>query len=357
VKQKIRLGILFGGRSAEHEVSLVTARNVYEALDKSKYNVELIGIDKKGGWHLASPDQLRLASTNVANAVLPAFTESLQVTPYSQEKSVVSTDVRQEIGHLDVVFPLLHGPYGEDGTVQGLLKLMNIPFVGADVLGSAVGMDKDVMKRLLRDAGIPIVNFLMFYRHEQDKISFKNVVDKLGLPLFVKPANLGSSIGVTKVSLEKEFEKALDNAFMHDRKILIEQGITAREIECSVLGNEKKTASVPGEIIPQHEFYDYDAKYIDTNGARFEIPAHLSEKQIKEVRESSIRACEALCVDGMARVDFFLDKATGKIYLNEINTIPGFTSMSMYPKLWEASGIGYAELLDQLIQLALENHN
>ena len=356
MKRKIKVGLLFGGRSSEHEVSLVTARNVYEALDKDKYDVELIGIDKKGGWHLTTPSQLRLASQTVATAILPAFSDSVQVAP-SAEKSLVSTNTQEEIGQLDVVFPLLHGPYGEDGTVQGLLKLMGIPFVGADVLGSAVGMDKDVMKRLLRDAGIPIAKFFVFQKKDEANISFSSIIRELGLPFFVKPANAGSSIGVSKVKLEEDFRKAINEAFIHDRKILIEEGISAREIECSVLGNEEKIASVAGEIFPTHEFYDYEAKYIDDNGARLEIPAQISPEKIKEIQELAIRACEVLCIDGMARVDFFLDKETDEIYLNEVNTIPGFTSISMYPKLWEASGLSYSELINRLIQLALERQN
>lgn len=351
--QKIRVGLLFGGRSAEHEVSLVSARNVYDALDKEKYDVVLIGIDKQGAWHLTSPQQLELANKTVATAVLPVFAESVQVKPYSQESNLTTTS-QQDIGQINVVFPILHGPYGEDGTVQGLLKLMGIPFVGVDVLGSAVGMDKDVMKRLFRDAGIPIVKFLVFYKKDESSLSFAVLQKELGLPFFVKPANAGSSIGVSKVASESEFIPAIDEAFKHDRKILIEQGLEVREIECSVLGNEEKIASVPGEIIPTHEFYDYDAKYIDEDGARLEIPAKLSNEQVKKIQELAIKACEVLCIDGMSRVDFFLDKKTGEIYLNEVNTIPGFTSISMYPKLWEASGIPYSELIDRLIQLAIE---
>lgn len=350
--KKIRVALLFGGRSAEHEVSLVTARNVFEALDKNKYEVVLVGIDKKGIWHLTSPDQLRLASHTVATAILPAFSTSVHVTPYLQEKALISNNPQQEIGQIDVVFPLLHGPYGEDGTIQGLLKLMNIPFVGADVLGSAVGMDKDVMKRLFRDAGLPIVPFMTFYRHQKSEISFDKVKEHLGLPFFVKPANLGSSIGVAKVSTEEEFMPAIIQAFSYDKKILIEQGVEVREIECSVLGNEAKIASVPGEIIPTHEFYDYNAKYIDEKGARLEIPANLTKLQVEKIQELAIQACNVLCIDGMARVDFFLDKKTDDIYINEVNTIPGFTSISMYPKLWEASGIGYPELIDRLLTLA-----
>jgi len=345
MKKKIRVGILFGGRSAEHEVSIQSAKNVYEALDAGKHEPVMIGITKKGGW-------LRLPDTSFKQII----SQSYQPLPETGLTVSQPSDSVQQ-SNLDVVFPILHGPYGEDGTVQGLLKLMGIPYVGADVLGSAVGMDKDVMKRLLRDAGLPIVQFLAIQNHEKEKFTFDMVVKKLGLPFFVKPANLGSSVGVSKVTTELEFEKAVGNAFLFDRKILLEEGINAREIECSVLGNEDKRASLPGEVIPHHEFYDYEAKYIDENGAGLDIPAKLSPKQVKEIQELAIKACTVLCVEGMARVDFFLEKETGKIYLNEINTIPGFTNISMYPKLWEASGISYKELIGRLIRLAIERHS
>lgn len=343
MKTRMRVGIFFGGQSAEHEVSIQSAKNVYEALDKSKYEPTLIGINKKGTWHLFEEQQFRQIASNAYQA-LPESTSAKSLQPYEP----------MEKGQLDVVFPLLHGPFGEDGTVQGLLKLMGLPFVGADVLGSAVGMDKDVMKRLLRDSGLPIVPFRTVHNH--DNISFFQVKKEFGLPFFVKPANLGSSVGVSKVHAAKEFDQAVKKAFSYDSKILIEQGIEAREIECSVLGNEEKIASIPGEVIPTNEFYDYEAKYIDEKGARLEIPAKLTQEQVKEIQEMAIRACQVLCIDGMARVDFFLDKKTKKIYINEINTIPGFTNISMYPKLWEASGIPYAALIDQLISLALARH-
>lgn len=356
---------MFGGQSAEHEVSIQSAKNVVAALDKSKYEAVPIGITKKGKWHSFTQAQFNLlASKNYQALPEKVASESLPIVSVKQ-------------GNLDVVFPILHGPMGEDGTVQGLLKLMDIPFIGADVLGSALGMDKDVMKRLLRDAGLPIAKFLVFHKKNntvilangvrpestkdrswtsQDDELFLFVKKQLGLPFFVKPANLGSSVGVSKVHSSEEFDRAIDKAFSYDRKILVEEGIDAREIECSVLGNEEKIASVPGEIIPSHEFYDYEAKYIDEDGAILDIPAKLNKKQVKEIQEMAIKACQVLCVDGMARVDFFIDKKTDKIYINEINTTPGFTNISMYPKLWEASGIPYAALIDRLISLALERH-
>jgi D-alanine-D-alanine ligase len=256
-------------------------------------------------------------------------------------------------GPVDLVFPVLHGPFGEDGTIQGLLKLANVPFVGAGVLGSAVGMDKDVMKRLLRDARIPIAKFLAFQRADMNRVSFAKVKKALGLPLFVKPANLGSSVGINKVTNKENFRRAIEDAFRYDNKIVIEEFVPGREIECAVLGNEKPIASLPGEIIVQHDFYSYDAKYIDDKGARFEIPAQLPKAVMKKIRALALRSYRVLCCEGMARVDFFL-RANGQVVVNEINTIPGFTKISMYPKMWQASGISYSRLIDRLIKLALE---
>ncbi|HVZ58573.1 MAG TPA: D-alanine--D-alanine ligase family protein [Patescibacteria group bacterium] len=346
MKKKLRVGIIFGGQSSEHEVSIQSAKHVLEALNKDKYEPVLIGITKKGSWQLLPTNDFK-----------QIVSRTYRPLPETIDKNLAINSFQQDTAGLDVVFPLLHGPYGEDGTVQGLLKLMGIAFVGADVLGSAVGMDKDVMKRLLRDSGIPVVKFLVSHKKDKEDLSFENITKELGLPFFVKPANAGSSIGVAKVAKELEFGPAINKAFEHDQKILIEQAIPAREIECSVLGNEEKITSVPGEVIPTYEFYDYEAKYIDADGAGLEIPARLLPEQIKRVQALAIKACEVLCIDGMARVDFFLDKTTDKLYLNEVNTIPGFTSISMYPKLWQASGISYTELIDQLIQLALKRSN
>jgi D-alanine-D-alanine ligase len=252
---------------------------------------------------------------------------------------------------LDVVFPILHGPFGEDGTVQGLLKLADIPFVGADVLGSAIGMDKDVMKRLLRDAGIKIGNFFTLKDHEQIP-AFASVEVVLGRPFFVKPSNMGSSVGISKVHEEGEYAAALKYAFQYDHKIIIEEYIRGREIECSVLGNEEPIASEAGEVIPSHEFYSYDAKYLDENGAALEIPARLGTQTKKRIKELAIKTFQVLCCEGLARVDFFL-KDNDEVFVNEINTIPGFTKISMYPKLWEASGISYSDLITRLIELAV----
>jgi D-alanine-D-alanine ligase len=350
---KIRVGILFGGRSAEHEVSLQSARNIIDAIDRTKYEVVLIGIDKKGQWHLDNESRFLLPATQSEPPELPESGENLALVPGKQKEQLVTTSGEERLGSLDVIFPMLHGPFGEDGTVQGLLKLANIAFVGAGVLGSALGMDKDVMKRLLRDAGIPVARFMVANRYPREEIAFDYARGQLGLPLFIKPANLGSSVGIHKVRDRQEFEAALSDAFNYDNKILIEECIDGREIECSVLGNDNPIASVPGEILPRHEFYSYEAKYLDENGAVLEIPAKLRSEISERIRQLAIKTFSVLCCEGMARVDFFLRNGR-EIIVNELNTIPGFTRISMYPKLWEATGISYSELIDKLIELAIE---
>ena len=353
MNKKIRVGILFGGKSAEHEVSLQSAKNIVEAIDKDKYEVVLIGIDKNGQWYLNEASRFLLHAENPRLIALNKSNEHVALIPKNSENQLVNLSSHQSLGPIDVVFPILHGPFGEDGTIQGLLKLFNIPFVGAGVLGSAVGMDKDVMKRLLRDAGIPTPSFLVFHKAAAVEIEFDQVKQQLGLPFFVRPANLGSSVGIHKVKDESQFKQAIMDAFQYDTKILIEQFIKGREIECSVLGNENPIVSIPGEIIPQHEFYSYEAKYIDEKGAILEIPAKLSSEITKQIQDIALKTYKALCCEGMARVDFFL-RNDKEIFVSEINTIPGFTKISMYPKLWEASGIPYKELVDRLIQLAME---
>ena len=352
-KKKIKVGIIFGGRTAEHEVSLQSAKNVIEAINRDKYEVVLIGLDKEGKWRLLDEPHFLL---NVKNPKL--FENS------KQSKSVALVpqgggEIDDLISHrpgisIDVAFPILHGPYGEDGTVQGLLKLADVPFVGASVLGSAISMDKDVMNRLLREAGIPIAGFEVV-RHSDKKPDYQEVVRKLGSPFFIKPANLGSSVGISKVKSEKEFSRALDGAFQYDTKILIEEYIEGREIECSVLGNEHPIASIPGEVMPKHEFYSYEAKYIDEEGAVLQVPADISNSAAEKIKNLAIKAFTILSCEGMARVDFFL-RRNGEVLVNELNTIPGFTSISMYPRMWAASGISYSELIDKLIQLGIERH-
>jgi D-alanine-D-alanine ligase len=354
MKQKLTVALLFGGKSAEHEISLISARNVLAAMDKNKYQIVAIGIDKQGRWHFDEGAHL-LRGKNPSEVTFQDTKRSAAVLPGNNATPVVRTSSANSngLGRIDVVFPILHGPFGEDGTVQGLLKLANLPFVGAGVLGSAVGMDKDVMKRLLRDAKIPIGKFLVFQR--ADKISFAKVKRSLGLPLFVKPANLGSSVGISKVSRPREFASAVREAFRYDNKIIIEAFVKGREIECSVLGNDRPIASVPGEIIVNREFYSYDAKYIDSGGSRLQIPAKLPKNIERKVRRIALQVYKTLGCEGMGRVDFFV-QANGRVLVNEINTIPGFTKISMYPKMWQASGISYPKLIDRLIQLALQRH-
>ncbi|MFH1405318.1 MAG: D-alanine--D-alanine ligase [Patescibacteria group bacterium] len=348
--KKINVGILFGGKSAEHEVSLQSAKNVFEAIDKEKYNPVLIGIDKTGKWLLSDKSNFLLNENNPKLIKLNQASDSVALVPQSSGE-ISNLSAGSSGGSLDVVFPILHGPFGEDGTVQGLLKLANIPFVGAGVLGSAVGMDKDTMKRLLRDAGIPIGKFIVFRQGDAPK--YQEVESEIGVPCFVKPSNMGSSIGISKVRNEDEYKTAINEAFQFDTKVIVEEFIKGREIECSVLGNDKPEASVPGEVIANHDFYSYDAKYIDENGAQLIIPAELSDETKKQVQELAVKTFKVLSCEGLARVDFFL-KDNGDVLVNEINTIPGFTKISMYPKMWEASGISYTKLIDRLIQLAIE---
>lgn len=352
MKKKLRVAVLFGGKSAEHEISLISARNIVEAMDKRKYEIVAIGIDKTGRWFFDKRSRL-LSETGRSQVTFPRKRDRAAVVPGAARNPIIQVLPRRALGAVDVVFPVLHGPMGEDGTVQGLLKTANVPFVGAGILGSAVGMDKDVMKRLLRDAKIPIAKFLVFQQSVARRINFARITRTLGLPLFVKPANLGSSVGISKVQDRRQFAAAVKEAFRFDDKILIEESIRGREIECSVLGNDKPMASLPGEITTRHDFYSYDAKYIDEKGAQLVIPAKLSRSAIRTVQRLAIQTFKTLCCEGMARVDFFL-QPDGAVLVNEINTIPGFTKISMYPKLWEASGISYARLIDHLIQLALE---
>lgn len=349
---RIRVGIIFGGRSAEHEVSLQSARNIIDALDKSKYDPVLIGIDKQGCWHSADARAMLEHAEDPRLIRLKTSGESVALVP-GGNRELVALDNGLPAQPVDVVFPVLHGTYGEDGTVQGLLKLADVPFVGAGVLGSAVGMDKDVMKRLLRDAGIPIADFLVFRASDDNR--FDAVTARLGTPVFVKPANLGSSVGIGKAATESEFQEAVREAFQFDRKIVVEECIRGRELECSVLGNDDPIASVPGEVIPHRDFYSYEAKYIDEHGAALVIPADVDAETVARVQRMAVEAFKVLCCEGMARADFFL-REDGQLLLNEINTIPGFTRISMYPKLWEASGLPYGQLLDRLIALAMERH-
>ena len=350
-RKRLKVGVLFGGRSGEHEVSLASAASVIRGLDPDKYEAVPIGISKEGHWLIGTgaqkmlPDVLRTG-------------QRVTMTADPTDAALMPLD-RTGGGHrLDVVFPVMHGTFGEDGTIQGLLELAGLPFVGAGVLGSAIGMDKDVAKRLLQVAKIPVVPWITVHRHEweRDTQQIQQAIEnKFKYPVFVKPAALGSSVGMTKVHSRAELAPALTLAAEFATKILVERAVVAREIEVSVLGNHDPQASVPGEIVPHREFYDYAAKYLE-EGTQLLIPAELKPAQIAKIQKYAIATFRVLELSGMARVDFFLEKKGGKIFLNEVNTIPGFTSISMYPKLWEASGIPFRELIDKLIQLALELH-
>ena len=343
------IALIFGGRSAEHEVSVVSAKNVFAAIDKKKYEILLIGITHQGEW-------LQIGKENFLNKQFSRVEKKSgkSAIPFFKEGQFFIKAGTKE-SRINIVFPVLHGPFGEDGSIQGLLKFFNVPFVGAGILGSAIGMDKVISKRLLREANIPTAKFISFEKNQKNKINFAEIQKNLGVPLFIKPANLGSSVGISKVKNKKEFQKAVDFAFKYDTKIIIEESIKGKEIECSVLGNDNPIASLPGEIIPTHEFYSYKAKYLDKNGAKMAIPANISKKLIQEIQDLAIKTYETLCCEGMGRVDFFLTE-DDKIFVSEINTIPGFTSISMYPKLWEASGISYKKLIDKLISLAIERY-
>ena len=350
---KLRVGIIFGGRSGEHEVSLVSATSVINALDKEKYELIPIGITQSGRW-LSSGNALQLLkSKNGLEKEPERF-----LAPEPNRQALVSINGESD-SRLDVVFPIVHGTYGEDGTLQGLLELANIPYVGAGVLGSALGMDKIVQKKIYEREGIPVSKYLSFLSSEctsSAKTIVKSVERELKYPVFTKPANTGSSVGISKAHNKGELLEGLAAAACYDRKVVVEQGVkNAREIECAVLGNDEPIASVPGEIIPSNEFYDYDAKYVDGKSTAV-IPAELPKKVVKEIQRTAVRAFKVLDLAGMARVDFFVTRNKNRIYLNEVNTIPGFTSISMYPKMWEASGISYSELLDRLIILAIERH-
>ena len=389
--KKLRVGILFGGRSGEHEVSLLSAASVFSAIDKNKYEVVPIGITKEGHWVTASDAERLLAGQGLpasqthrragdpeatpAAAVL-AKGEAVIVPPEPQSHGgplnpfetdaashALSRRAADRAINVDIIFPVLHGTFGEDGTIQGLLELADMPYVGAGVLGSAAGMDKDIMKALFRAAGLPMVKHVTIQRSDwavHPKEIRRRIEGQLKYPLFVKPANLGSSVGISKVHDSSELASGIEEAARFDRKIVIEQGVggkklKARELECSVLGNDHPEASLPGEIVPSKEFYDYEAKYLD-EGSELIIPAKLTQRESKKVQQLAIRAFQAVDCSGLARVDFLMEPKTRKIYINEINTMPGFTSISMYPKLWAASGLPYSQLIERLIELGMERH-
>ncbi|HEY4600922.1 MAG TPA: D-alanine--D-alanine ligase [Cerasibacillus sp.] len=353
--KKTSVGIIFGGKSAEHEVSLQSAKNIVDAIDEEKFDVVLIGIDKNGKWHVNNKQSYLKNADDPKHIELNESNQSVAIIPGSSDHQFIQTETAEVLQQLDVVFPIVHGTLGEDGSLQGMLRVANLPYVGPNVLSSAICMDKDIAKRLLHDAGIKVAEGLVYTRAKKQQIDYQTVVEQLGLPLFIKPANQGSSVGISKVATEEEFTTAIEFAFEYDHKIVIEEAIHGREIECSVLGNEDPIASVPGEILPKTAFYSYESKYIDEKGADLAIPADLTEAEVKKVQETAIHAYETLQCEGLARVDFFLTE-NGDLYVNEINTLPGFTKISMYPKLWEVSGISYTDLITKLIELAIKRH-
>jgi D-alanine-D-alanine ligase len=358
-QSKTRVGIIFGGKSGEHEVSLASAQSVARAIDRNKYDVVMIGITKAGQWIAGDSALAYLATLSPTSLLAPedAHRDDVSNAP------VVSAGRVPDISPLaliDVAFPLVHGPFGEDGTLQGLLEMADIPYVGAGVAASAVGMDKALMKAIFHAHNLPVVNWLVILRREwetQSEDTLYRIESALGYPCFVKPANLGSSVGVSRARDRAELVRALDLAAQYDRKLIVERAVSnVREIECSVLGNDDPIASIPGEVIPQRAFYDYIAKYASDSGTELVVPADVSPEIARNVQAMAVRAFTAIDACGMARVDFFLERGTNKLWVNEINTIPGFTSVSMYPRMWQASGLSYADLIDRLIQLALERY-
>lgn len=357
-KKKIRIGLIFGGRSGEHEVSLASARSVMANLDPNKYEIVPIGITPAGAWLLgAEPTQLIAARQGTQ----PEQSTAVTLTGDPSLRRLIpiqGSEPLRDNGALDVIFPVLHGTYGEDGTLQGLLEMANLPYVGCGVLGAALGMDKEKMKMVFQSVGLPLGDYLVFRRNEWERAPepmLDAIEQRLGYPNFVKPVNLGSSVGINKAHDRAELEHAMNVAAEYDRKIIIERNINCRELECAVLGNDEPIASVVGEVVASNEFYDYNAKYIDDKSQVF-IPANIPQTIAEEVRRQAVQAFLALDLSGLARVDFFLEKETNKVYINEVNTLPGFTQISMYPKLWEASGLPYTQLLDRLIELAIERH-
>lgn len=351
--RKLRVGILFGGQSGEHEVSLTSAKGILKAIDKERYDIVPIGITKAGQWLAGGDIHQKLLQAAAGHPIIENDTNSVEAAPENSLILPIS-----ETGSLDVVFPVLHGPFGEDGTIQGFLELAGVPYVGAGVMASAVGMDKAICKRIFQAHGLPGVPYLTILRRRWQADPEQVITEceaAFSYPIFVKPANLGSSVGIHKAKNQEELQAGLDDAARYDRKLIVEQGVDAREVEVSVLGNDDPIASVVGEIIPSREFYSYAAKYIDDDSELL-IPAPLSEEQTEAIQQAAIAAFIALDCSGLARCDFLVDKVTGEIFLNEVNTMPGFTPISMYPKLWAASGLSYTDLISRLIELAVERY-
>lgn len=346
MSKKKKVAILYGGRSVEHGVSVNSARNIFENINKDRFEPLPIGISKTGQWFLTSGVTKDIGQGKALGLILDAQSPGF---------ILVSSGDRIKA---DIIFPVLHGTDGEDGSIQGLIKAMDIPMVGTGVLGSSISMNKIIAKRLLKEAGLPVTNFVSFHYTEKDQINFKDIKKKLGLPFMVKSASLGSSVGVSKVKSEETFIQAIEDSFRYDDSILIEEFVVGREIECAILGNNPAEASHPGEIVinSKYEFYTFDAKYVDPKAVRIEVPAKLDAKISEKVRQVCVKACKTLYCEDFSRVDLFLTE-TGKIYINEINTIPGFTNSSMFPMMWKERGIGFGELITRLLDLAQERYN
>lgn len=350
---KIKIAIIFGGKTAEHEVSLKSASNVFNSVDRTKFVPLLLGVDKSGKWFYN--DQYAFDNVNLADNDYFAGATPVYLSSNGNTVSVIVAKENHVLVNFNAAFPIIHGTFGEDGTLQGILKALNVPFVGPDILGSSIAMDKDVTKRLLKAADIPVANSYTLYKHFPNEYSFQEIVSSLRLPVFVKPANAGSSVGVSKVTNETEYRAALLTTFRFDNKILVEEAVIGKELECGVLGNEEPQASIVGEIVATETFYSYDAKYIHSDGVVLQVPARIEAHISDTIRQLAVKACKAIGCEGMARVDFLLS-SENKLVLNEINTLPGFTEISMYPKMWEATGISEKELITILINLAIQRH-
>jgi D-alanine-D-alanine ligase len=354
---KLNLGLIFGGRSGEHEVSLQSAKSIVGAANMEKYNLLLLAVDKEGNWYLADNNKYLENEDDPARIELNLKTaQRIALAPDNNSNRIVRISDGMDLGHIDVAFPIIHGTFGEDGSLQGYMSILNIPCVGADVLGSAVGMDKLVAKKILINEGIPVADYLLAEKDSNIQTLVHQAIEKFGFPIFIKPVCSGSSVGVYKADNPEELNESIVKALRYDSRVLIEKAIKGREIECSVLGNTALLASVPGEVIPRHSFYSYEAKYIDANGAQLDMPAKVDASTAERIRELASRTYKALSCSGMARVDMFLTE-NGDLVMNEINTLPGFTKISMYPKLIGLSGITYSELIDRLVDLAIERHN
>lgn len=345
--------IVFGGRSAEHEVSILSAKNICRAVDKKNYRVLLVGISRNGDWYLLPNEEYLFQIKNLDEETISPNLLPVGLVSQKSKPTLFSLTTNQKF-HIDVAFPVLHGTFGEDGAPQGLFRMVNLPFVGCGVLGSAMAMDKEIMKRVLASSKVPFAKYRLL--RQTDQINYSELVTDLGTPFFIKPANAGSSVGVHKIKSFEDFEKHLKDSFLYDHKVIAEEFIEGREIECSVIGlNSSPKASLPGEVTPHHEFYSYEAKYLDANGAKIIIPAPLSDVLIRKVQDLAQKVYTLMECDGLTRVDFFL-KSNNELLINELNTIPGFTQISMYPKMWESSGVSFSELISQLLDLALKKY-